>query len=79
LSGTGFRANGAASAALRGAVEHITTLARGRVEGYPEDVTARKASPAFPFNGASSTFDRLGFERSRLVGKHKSVMTRTVA
>ena len=67
-----------ASAALEGAVEQIKKLGGGRIEGYPEDIEGRRASPAFLFNGALSTFERLGFERSRLIGKHKWVVTRTV-
>jgi GNAT superfamily N-acetyltransferase len=78
FSGKGHRGNGVAYAALKGAVEQIKKLGGGRIEGYPEDTEGRKASPAFLFNGALSTFERLGFERSRLIGKHKWVVTRTV-
>lgn len=78
FSGKGHRGSGVASAALAGAVEQIKTLGGGRVEGYPEDTAGRKASPAFLFNGALTTFERLGFERSRRIGKHKWVVTRTV-
>ena len=63
---------------MKGAVEQIERLGGGRVEGYPEDIGGRRASPAFLFNGALSTFERLGFERSRPIGKHKWVVTRTV-
>jgi GNAT superfamily N-acetyltransferase len=79
FSGKGYRGKGVASAALKGAVEQIATLGGGRVEGYPEDTEGRKASPAFLFNGALSTFERLGFERSRLIGKHKWVVTRAIS
>jgi hypothetical protein len=41
-------------------------------------VHGREASPALLFNGALSTFERLGLKRSRLIGKHKWVVTRTV-
>jgi GNAT superfamily N-acetyltransferase len=78
FSGKGYRGKGVASAALAGAVEQIEKLGGGRIEGYPEDTEGRKASPAFLFNGALSTFESLGFERSRLIGKHKWVVTRTV-
>lgn len=78
FSGKGHRGNGVASAALKGAVEQIRKLGGGRIEGYPEDTGGRKASPAFLFNGALSTFERVGFERSRLIGKHKWVVTLTV-
>ncbi len=61
-----------AHAALAGAVEQIKKLGGGRIEGYLEDTEGRKASPAFLLNGALSTFEGLGFERSRLIGKHCS-------
>jgi GNAT superfamily N-acetyltransferase len=79
FSGKGHRGSGVASASLEGALEQIRTLGGGRVEGYPEDIEGRKAWPAFLFNGALSTFERLGFERSRKIGKHKWVVTLTIS
>lgn len=78
FSGKGHRGKGVASTALAGAIEQIKKLGGGRIEGYPEDIEGRKASPAFLFNGALSTFERLGFKRSQQIGKHKWVVTRTV-
>ncbi|NIA70047.1 GNAT family N-acetyltransferase [Pelagibius litoralis] len=78
FSGKGHRGTGMASAALEGAIGQIRKLGGGRIEGYPEDIEGRKASPAFLFNGALSTFERLGFERSRKIGKHRWVVTLTV-
>jgi GNAT superfamily N-acetyltransferase len=78
FSGKGHRGKGVAHAALKGAIEQIRKLGGGRIEGYPEDTEGRKASPAFLFNGALSTLEQLGFERSRLIGKHKWVVTLTV-
>ena len=78
FSGKGYRGKGVADAALKGAVEQIERLGGGRIEGYPEDTEGRKASPGFLFNGVLSTFERFGFERSRLIGKHKWVVTRTI-
>jgi GNAT superfamily N-acetyltransferase len=78
FAGKGYRGQGVAHAALKGAVEQIGKLGGGRIEGYPENTEGRKASPAFLFNGSLSTFERLGFERSRRIGKHKWVVTRTV-
>jgi GNAT superfamily N-acetyltransferase len=78
FSGKGYRGKGVADAALKGAIEQIRQRGGGRIEGYPEDIEGRKASPAFLFNGALSTFERHGFKRSRLIGKHKWVVTRTV-
>lgn len=78
FSGKGYRGKGVASTALQGAIEQIKKLGGGRIEGYPENTEGRKASPAFLFNGALSTFERHGFKRSRPIGKHKWVVTRTV-
>lgn len=78
FSGKGYRGKGVADAALKGAIEQIRKQGGGRIEGYPEDIEGRKASPAFLFNGALSTFERHGFRRSRQIGKHKWVVTRTV-
>jgi GNAT superfamily N-acetyltransferase len=78
FSGAGHRGHGVASAALEGAIAQIRKLGGGRIEGYPEDTEDRKAAPAFLFNGALSTFERQGFKRVRLIGKHKWVVERTV-
>ena len=78
FSGKGHRGGGVASAALAGAVEQIKALGGGDIEGYPEDIEGRKAAPAFLFNGALHMFERLGFERSRKIGKHKWVVKLTV-
>jgi GNAT superfamily N-acetyltransferase len=78
FSGKGHRGKGVAAAALAGAIEQIAALGGGRVEAYPEDIAGRKASPAFLFNGSLSLFEKLGFERQRLIGKHKWVVTRVV-
>lgn len=78
FSGKGHRGNGVANAALEGAITQIKKLGGGRIEGYPEETEGRKASPAFLFNGALSTFQRHGFKPDRKIGKHKWVVTRTV-
>ena len=62
-----------ATAALAGALDLIAGLGGGTVEGYPE---AADAVPAgFLFNGALSTYERLGFTRDRMIGKHRWVVT----
>ena len=78
FSGKGYRGKGVTSAALAGALDQIGKLGGGRVEGYPEDTEGRRVSGSFLFNGALSTFERHGFTRSRPIGKHKWVVTRTV-
>ena len=74
--GKGHRRRGVASAGLAGALDLIAGLGGGVVEGYPEDAGV----PAgFLFNGALSTYERLGFTRERKIGKHRWVVRTTVA
>jgi GNAT superfamily N-acetyltransferase len=74
--GKGHRRGGVATAALAGALDLIAQLGGGTVEGYPEDAASVPAG--FLFNGALSTYERLGFVRSRMIGKHRWVVTRVV-
>lgn len=75
--GKGHRRKGVASAALAGALDLIADLGGGVVEGYPEPAGAVPAG--FLFNGALTTYERLGFTRERMIGKHRWVVRRTVA
>lgn len=72
----GFRRQGVATTALRGALDLIAVAGGGRVEGYPEPAGAVPAG--FLFHGALSTFEQAGFTRDRMIGKHRWVVTRTV-
>jgi GNAT superfamily N-acetyltransferase len=74
--GKGARRKGVATAALAGALDLIARLGGGTVEGYPED--AGTVPAGFLFNGALSTYERLGFTRNRRIGKHRWVVTRRV-
>jgi GNAT superfamily N-acetyltransferase len=74
--GKGHRRQGVATAALAGAVDLIAGLGGGTVEGYPED--AGSVPAGFLFNGALSTYERLGFVRDRKIGKHRWVVTKRV-
>jgi GNAT superfamily N-acetyltransferase len=74
--GKGHRRQGVATAALAGALELIADLGGGTVEGYPEGADAVAAG--FLFNGALSTYEKLGFVRDRQIGKHRWVVTRVV-
>ena len=74
--GKGNRRKGVASAALAGALDLIAGLGGGTVEGYPEDAASVPAG--FLFNGALTTYEKLGFARDRKIGKHRWVMTRVV-
>ena len=75
-AGRGHRRQGVATAALAGALDLIAGLGGGTVEGYPEGAGAVPAG--FLFNGALSTYEKLGFIRDRKIGKHRWVVTRVV-
>jgi len=74
--GKGHRRRGVATAALAGALDLIARLGGGTVEGYPEEAGAVPAG--FLFNGALSTYERLGFTRDRKIGKHRWVVVKAV-
>lgn len=74
--GKGHRRRGVAAVALAGALKLIAELGGGTVEGYPED--AESVPAGFLFNGALSTYERLGFTRDRKIGKHRWVVKTTV-
>ena len=74
--GKGLRRAGVATAALGGALELISDLGGGLVEGYPEDAASVPAG--FLYNGALSTYDQLGFARERMIGKHRWVVSKRV-
>ena len=74
--GKGLRRRGVATAALEGALDLIAGLGGGKVEGYPEGADSVPAG--FLFNGALSTYEKLGFVRDRKIGKHRWVMSKTV-
>jgi GNAT superfamily N-acetyltransferase len=71
--GKGHRRQGVATAALAGALDLIADLGGGTVEGYPEGADAVPAG--FLFNGALSTYEKLGFTRDRQIGKHRWVVS----
>jgi hypothetical protein len=75
-TGSGRRRRGVATAALAGALDLIAGLGGGTVEGYPEGADSVPAG--FLFNGALSTYEKLGFIRDRKIGKHRWVVTRVV-
>jgi GNAT superfamily N-acetyltransferase len=74
--GKGHRRKGVATAGLAGALDLIAGLGGGVVEGYPE--TAGAVPAGFLFNGALSTYERLGFVRDRQIGKHRWVVRKLV-
>jgi GNAT superfamily N-acetyltransferase len=74
--GKGHRRQGVATAALAGALDLIAGLGGGTVEGYPE--AAGSVPAGFLYNGALSTYEKLGFTRDRKIGKHRWVVTKVV-
>jgi hypothetical protein len=65
-----------AATALAGALDMIAASGGGLVEGYPEH--AGPVPAGFLFNGALSTYEKLGFTRDRQIGKHRWVVTKLV-
>ena len=76
FTGKGLRRQGVAAVALGGALDMIAALGGGVVEGYPETPGAVPAG--FLFNGALSSYEKLGFTRDRQIGKHRWVVTKRV-
>ena len=74
--GKGHRRQGVANAALAGALDLIAGLGGGTVEGYPEPADSVPAG--FLYNGALSTYEKLGFTRDRKLGKHRWVVTKVI-
>lgn len=74
--GKGHRRQGVSAAALAGALSLIAGLGGGTVEGYPEPADAVPAG--FLYHGSLSTFEDLGFQRVRKIGKHRWVVARHV-
>jgi GNAT superfamily N-acetyltransferase len=74
--GKGHRRKGVNAAAIRGALGLIAELGGGVVEGYPE--SADSVPAGFLYNGALSTYESLGFDRDRMIGKHRWVVKKLV-
>ena len=74
----GHRHKGVAAAALAGALREIARLVGGTVESYPEGAGNRVVSSSFLHNGTVAMFEAQGFERTRQIGKHHWVVTRTL-
>jgi GNAT superfamily N-acetyltransferase len=74
--GKGNRRQGVAAAALAGALDLIASLGGGTVEGYPE--AADSVPAGFLYHGALSTYEQLGFTRTRMIGKHRWVVATQV-
>jgi GNAT superfamily N-acetyltransferase len=73
------RGQGVADAALAGALASIAQAGGGMVESYPEATDGRKVAAAFLHNAGLAMFDRHGFTRERMIGKHRWVVKKTVS
>lgn len=73
-----YRKRGVAATALEGALDEIARLGGGTVESYPQDVEGKPTSSAFLYNATTSIFERLGFKRTRKLGKNHWVVTRFI-
>ena len=73
----GPRRRGVATAGLAGALELIAGLGRRNRRGLPGGAEAVPAG--FLFNGALTTYERLGFTRDRKIGKHRWVVPKGTA
>ena len=73
-----YRRRGVAAAALEGALREIARRGGGTVESFPEGTDGRSVSSSFLHNGTVALFESHGFTRTRRLGKHHWVVTRTV-
>lgn len=73
-----YRHQGVTLIALQGALKAIARLGGGIVESYPEDVAGRPVSASFLHNSTVSIFERLGFQRTRRLGKNHWVVSRVI-
>lgn len=73
-----YRHKGVASIALEGALNEIARLGGGSVESYPQEIEGQSVSGSFLYNGTVSLFERLGFERTRKLGKNHWVVAKVV-
>lgn len=73
-----YRGKGVTPVALQGALDEIARLGGGTVESYPEDMEGRTTAGAFLYNSALSIFERLGFQRTRRLGKNHWVVSKLI-
>lgn len=72
------RRQGVARAALEGALELIAGAGGGRVEAISEVTAGRESQARFLFSATVELFEEYGFARSRQVGKHAWILSRSV-
>jgi GNAT superfamily N-acetyltransferase len=72
------RGNGAATAALAGALQLIADAGGGVVEAYPFDVVGKKVSSSFLYNATRDMCEHAGFTYDRPKGKNHCVMRQVI-
>lgn len=74
-----YRRQGVTRLALQGALDLIAQAGGGRVETYPQELTAgKKVSGSLLYNATRSLFEQAGFDYERHTGKNHCVMSLTV-
>jgi GNAT superfamily N-acetyltransferase len=72
------RGAGVAQLALSEALNEISRLGGGTVEGYPEDYTGERTSNSFLCSGTLGMFEKAGFRRSRKIAMRRWVVTQRI-
>ncbi len=72
------RGQGIARAALEGALDQIAYFGGGLVEAISEVTAGREAQGRVLFSATVELLEQFGFTRSRQVGKHAWIVSRTV-
>ena len=75
----GYRRQGVAGVALRGALELIEQAGGGVVEAYPQETGGKQITASFLYSATRSLFERAGFGYDRPKGTKHCVMRTTVA
>lgn len=72
------RGEGVAQTALLAALEEISRLGGGMVEGYPEDYTGERTSNSFLCSGTLGMFEKAGFRKSRKIAMRRWVVAKRI-
>lgn len=76
---TGYRKQGAATVAIKGALDLIAALGGGVVEAFPWDSENKKPSSSSLFVGSIDMFRELGFEVVSLLGRNLLLVRKNVS
>lgn len=73
------RGQGVTQVPLEGAVVTTRRSGRGTVEAYPVELEADRVATSFLWTGTVAMFVRRGFSRIARMGRHKSIVQRSVS